>query len=613
LLTTRGLHYVYFFDTLMQRFVFLFSTHDMRTILLPVLALSLSISTYAVEVSAVPLPSANGAYGGIDALGRTLSLQLPDVPQPRNDRYVGLFYFSWLAQHGNRGPYDISKIVKEHPEAIHHPNHPAWGPLNAYHHWGESIFGYYTSNDVWVKRKHVQMLTDAGIDFLIIDATNAHPYLEQCLQLMAILDEYQKQGWNVPKMVFYTNSQSGRTIEQIYEGIYKRNLHPNLWFYWEGKPLIVGHPEQCSDEVRAFFRIKKSQWPNEGRFHADGFPWMAFERPQHVFKNAQGENEVINVAVAQHSGTIRFSSSAFYGDQTNWTRSFHHGRNDPAPDAYKYGYNFAEQWKHALEQDPKIVFITGWNEWIAMRMNGPPNEPIMFVDLADANSSRDVEPMVGGFGDNYHMQMIEFIRQYKGIQPPQTKKIFKTIDIHGDFSQWNQVELTFKDYVNDIPDRDAKGYGELHYTNRTGRNDFDTMKVAEDRDNVYFYVNTVAPITKPEKHWMSLFLRTPNAKSDNSWEGYDFVLNRVSPSEGRAVLESSNGGWNWKETAKVAMKVEGNELQLAIPKTVLGIASGTETTFQFKWADNYQGEGNIDTFYLDGDTAPMGRLNYVFQ
>jgi hypothetical protein len=167
--------------------------------------------------------------------------------------------------------------------------------------------------------------------------------------------------------------------------------------------------------------------------------------------------------------------------------------------------------------------------------------------------------------------------------------------------------------VNDILDRDAPGYGDLHYTNRTGRNDFDTMKVTEDRENVYFYAKTVDPITTPDKHWMSLFLRTSNAKAENSWEGYDFVLNRIVPASGQAILESSSGGWNWKEAAKVAMKVEGNELQLAIPKKELGLTEGTKTTFQFKWADNYQGEGDIDSFYLDGDAAPIGRLNYVFQ
>ena len=453
-------------------------------ILLLLLTFAFTASVFSAENS---LPGANGAYGGIDALGRTLSLQPPEVPMPREDRYIGLFYFTWLAQHGKNGPFDITKIVAEHPDAILDVTHPAWGPVSAFHHWGESIFGYYTSDDAWVKRKHVQMLTDAGVDFLVIDATNAAPYTNQCLQLMEILDEYQKQGWNVPKMVFYSNSHSGATIEKIYEGIYGKNLYPNLWFQWDGKPMIVGHPEECSDDMKAFFRIKKSQWPNEGKFHDDGLPWIAFERPQHVFKNAKGENEAINVSVAQHNGTIRMSSSAFYGDQTNWTRSWHDGKNDPAPDAYQYGYNFAEQFDYALEQDPKIVFLTGWNEWIAMSFKGPnEKEPVMFVDTCDANNSRDIEPMVGGFGDNYYMQMMEYIRKYKGVKPPQKKARPVSINVRGNFSQWNRVESVYHDYVNDTLDRDEQGYGELHYTNRTGRNDFDVMKVAEDRRNVYF-------------------------------------------------------------------------------------------------------------------------------
>ncbi len=569
-----------------------------------------------VTVAAEPtLPAANGAYGAIDALGRTLSLGAPEVPLPRADRVVGLFYFSWLAQHGKDGPYDITKIVNEHPEAVNEVDHPAWGPLPRFHHWGESIFGYYTSDDAWVKRKHVQMLTDAGIDFLIIDATNASPYIEQGLQLMSILDEYQKQGWAVPKMVFYTNSASGATIEKLYEGIYKKNLYPNLWFNWEGKPLVVGHPEECSEEIKGFFRIKKSQWPNENKYHEDGFPWIAFERPQHIFKNAKGENEVINVSVAQHNGTIRFSSSAFYGDQTNWTRGYHDGKNDPAPDAYKYGYNFAEQFKFAIEQDPKVIFLTGWNEWVAMRFKGPEGEPVMFVDLCDTNNSRDIEPMVGGFGDNYYLQAIELIRKYKGVAPVQHPGDGPiTIDVAGGFSQWEKVALQYRDYVNDIPDRNEKGYGDLIYTNTTGRNDFDLMKVAADETNVYFYVRTVKPITDPSgKHWMSLFLRTEMADDSKNWEGYDFVLNRIAPADGKAVLERSLGGWNWSGRATMPLKVEGNQLQLSIPKALLlPVGSDSKLRLQFKWADNYQGEGNIDSFYTDGDAAPIGRLNYVF-
>ena len=570
----------------------------------------------AVSISAQELPSANGVYGGVDALGRELSVNKDGVPELRKDRYIGLFYFTWLAQHGKNGPYDISKIVAGHPEAVRDPKHPAWGPLNAFHHWGESIFGYYTSDDAWVQRKHVQMLTDAGVDFLIFDATNAFPYTDQVLSLCSILDEYRKQGWTVPKIVFYTNSSSGATIQKIYESVYKKNPYPELWFQWEGKPLIAGHPEECSEELKNFFRIKKSQWPNEGKFHDDGFPWMAFEHPQHVFKNEKGENEVVNVSVAQHNGTIRFSSGALYGSDKNRTRSFHAGKNDPDPKAYLYGYNFAEQFEYAVKQDPKIIFVTGWNEWIAMRFNGPADEPIAFVDLCDANNSRDIEPMRGGYGDNYYMQMIEYIRRYKGAPAPQRQKTSVTIDIAGGFEQWDKVETVYRDYVGDIVDRDAPGYGDLHYTNKTGRNDFELMKIASDKDNVYFFVQTVKPIVLPkdfeEEHRLSLFLRYYSLQrhgallETESWHGYEHC---VSVSENGVSSVPSGPQDSIAEGLWLAFRLEDNRLHLSMPKKWLGGLS-KPLCLEFKWADNYRDE--IDSFYTDGDAAPIGRLNYVF-
>ena len=42
--------------------------------------------------------------------------------------------------------------------------------------FGEPLFGYYLASDEWVMRKHLQMLTDAGIDFTVFDTTNAVTY-----------------------------------------------------------------------------------------------------------------------------------------------------------------------------------------------------------------------------------------------------------------------------------------------------------------------------------------------------------------------------------------------------------------------------------------------------
>lgn len=161
------------------------------------------------------------SYGGIDDLGRTISLE-GQVPETRNNKYVGIFYFLWLGAHGTAGPYDNTKIVDTFPDALNNENR--WGPRYAHHFWGEPLFGYYRANDQWVMRKHVQMLTDADVDFLVFDTTNAtggktvaafenegggnNTYVSAALDLLKILDEYYKKGYDVPKVAFYTNSNS---------------------------------------------------------------------------------------------------------------------------------------------------------------------------------------------------------------------------------------------------------------------------------------------------------------------------------------------------------------------------------------------------------------------
>lgn len=62
----------------------------------------------------------------------------------------------------------------------------------------------------------------------------------------------------------------------IYNEVYKAHSeYSHLWFNWDGKPMIIGKSNEASQEVKNFFRIKESQWPNEGKnpmaFHGWNF------------------------------------------------------------------------------------------------------------------------------------------------------------------------------------------------------------------------------------------------------------------------------------------------------------------------------------------------------
>lgn len=381
-------------------------------------------------------------------------------------------------------------------------------------------------------RKHVQMLTDSGVDFLIFDTTNGFTYSAQALALFEILDEYYQKGWNVPKCAFYTSSSSGKTMNAVYKEVYKK--HPeysHIWLYWDEKPMIIGDPNDpvTSQEVLDFFRIKQRQWPDEknsdGSFkhYDDGFPWISFEDKQWVFRDKDGNSELMSVSVAQHLDTVKFSSAWYDKETKNRSRNWHDGSNDSSENAYLYGYNFAEQFDYALSFDPRVIFITGWNEWVAQRQPAQEGEPIVFVDCADLENSRDIEPMNGYYGDNYFMQMIEYIRRFKGA--PARVDIGKstTVDINGDFSQWNNAKAVYVDYINDIVNRDERGFGNQKYVNQTGKNDFDTMKVMYDSEYLYFYVKTVSDIQNDTDNSMTLFINS--GQGYNGWKGYDFVVN----------------------------------------------------------------------------------------
>ncbi len=75
------------------------------------------------------------------------------------------------------------------------------------------------------------------------------------------------------------------------------------------------------------------------------------------------------------------------------------------------------------------------------------------------------------------------------------------------FDDWQRVEPEFRDTIGDTPHRDHKGYGDLVYSNETGRNDFVILKAAYDADKVYFFAQTLEKISpRTGRNWMLLFL-----------------------------------------------------------------------------------------------------------
>ena len=560
---------------------------------------------------------------GTDDLGRAL-IQNNSAGNPKADKYVAMFYFLTHGDGTAEDYWDLNEIVPNHPEVLNDYDNPYWGtpvyyeggPCPAYY-WGKPIYGYYRADDYWVTLRSVQLLTDAGVDILVIDATNGSIYADRVDLLMKAMDAVRAQGKNPPKIVFYTNTDSGERMEEAYKNFYMKGAkyyHPDCWFNlpntWhpEGQPVIIGQvPEAVGFDCEESFTWRESQWPTE-KYKTNSWPWIDFTRPQRVHYNYEGEKEIINVSVAQHPNPkAGMGGSAFYGNKDNWGRSYHNGSPGNPETDIVYGYNIQEQWDFALKENPKIIFVTGWNEWTAGRWTSKDGnlEHSWFCDQASPEYSRDIEPtLTANMKDNYYMQLVNNIRRFKGIKENPLSSGDKTIK---NFSDWKSVTPEYKDYTGDTQPRNWKGAEtkpETVYTNFTGRNDFDILKISRDDINVYFYVRTVANITPNSgDNWMCLYLDIDRDFS-SGWKGFDYKIS------GGNKLQKYSGG-EWKDLSSVNYEVSKNEMMITVPRKYIA-EFPSSLNFEFKWSDNMQDQKDPLDWYINGDAAPGGRFNWIY-
>lgn len=573
-------------------------------------------------------------WSATDALGRRLP-GWEECGSPRPGKFVGIFYFICNVNSGSEPPQDVTKTIAANP------NNPGFKP-NIPYYWGEPELGYYRSTDRWVIRKHAYQLADAGVDTLIFDVTNDVTFPETYTAVCEVFRQVRSEGEKTPDICFLGSDKS---IYQLWDEFYSKGLYSDLWFQWKGKPLLLfGHHAELHGDmnkvvfpphIQEFFTIRKSwawdslAWYGENGFHR--WPWVA-HYPQCVGWDQPGVAEQVPVAIGQHP-------------LSGIGRSFHDG-HEPEVNEYDvtpytaHGLHFAEQWRRALEVDPEFIFVTGWNEWMAgaMKCTDPSQEALQalwsfypgarlgratrpiklgdvyFIDQYNQEFSRDAEPMRGGHTDNYYYQLVANIRRFKGVRPLPPASPAQTLLLDGSFAQWEAVQPEYRDHLFETLPRHEPGWGSAGpYINRTGRNEFVSLKVAYDEHQVYFYARTRAPLTPAsDPNWMMLFVNA-NGRKDTGWEGYDYLINWPVLDDRRTTIAQNLGGWSWRVVGEAQYRAEGCELMLAVPWAALAMPSSGRLSFDFHWADNLQRPGEIEDFFTSGDSAPDRRFDYHFQ
>ena len=584
-------------------------------------------------ISALAVDSTQWTF--VDGLGRP-AVEYAEAGE-KNNKKVGIFYWTWHYNFASRKALNVQQIIDQYPEAANDYNHKAWNNDDGPYFWNEPIWGYY-SIDRYVMRKHAELLADAGVDFVLFDCTNGDYTWEKCyLELLSVWEEARQDGVKTPQigfmMPFWDLANTKSSLKQIYKAIYMNGLYQDLWFYLDGKPFVMAIKSSLDTsiafekEISEFFTFRRGQ-PDyfEPDMDDSWFGWL-HRYPQALYKRADGTVESTTVGVAMNANYKTMKLSAMnsgsnmgrgYSNQKNFSYTYtYRGEeivcNSKMENAYYYGINFQEQWDYAIENDPDIVFVTGWNEWIAGRNDEWGGVKNGFPDQYNDENSRDIEPSKGNLKDYYYYQLVNNVRRYKGMSATPVNKASKAIDIN-DFSGWEDAEiLTYNHYAHNTYERkNVRGWGTVKYNSPGIRNDFVQAKAVNDDENIYFYVKTDQDITSyTDENWMRLLIDTGAATKDSTdWEEFEYIVGRETGTSNTLVLERSKGGWNWEKVADVAYNVSGNQMAIAIKKADLGI-TGDDFNIAFKWADANIADGDILTLYTDGDTAPGGRFAFV--
>lgn len=574
----------------------------------------------------VTRPAGSSSWVATDGLGRTLPGN-EDVGDVKKDKIVGMFFWDWHERPRAvtlPHPYNVQKAIENMPEeAKHDYSHPFWNTATWANHWNESIYGYYLSVDEWVIRKQAELLADAGVDVIFFDNTNGtHTWRESYTRIFKIFAQARADGVNTPKISFilpFNQADAEAQIQMLYEDIYKPGKYQDLWFYFEGKPMIMTdrsyidrHGNYNSREIYNFFTFRNGGADYTDKTDSYGsWGWLS-TYPQAARKNADGTGiEFVTVATALNHDYVTNRISPMNGDHV-MGRTYTSKGIDTSENAVLKGACFTEQFEYALTLDPQVIFITGWNEYVAGRFESWGGYENSFPDQYNDEFSRDLEPSKGQLKDHYYYLLASYIRKFKGAEAVPEPTSEKTIDIAAAPSQWDTVGPEYVAYPNNIADRDCAGYGNTHYTETSGRNDFVSAKIARDAENLYFYVRTAQDITLSDNLWMNLYI---DCAEGSGWNTFDYVLNKTAP----GVLERFTGdGYESEIVGTVEYTVQKDVMQVKIPKAALGLED--EYTVNFKWTDNVHDEGNYDVFsgdimdfYISGDVAPGGRYKFSYR
>lgn len=548
-----------------------------------------------------------------DALGRVLPTSA-EAGLPKEGKYVGLFYSLWTV--GATCDMDNSKVMAVDP---YDPNFGGrWG----FCFWSEPETGYHRGDDVWQIKRDLYYFAMAGVDFLYFDMTNGILYEDAMTVFLDTCLEMRAEGQMTPYVVpwcFGTAIEGSGDTGAFYEKFMTQEKYKDLWFHWEGKPLALIKPLDdgsfpiLEDEYYADKLTFRKSWTMPNAKASEGY-WS--------------DNNVVNLGYGYgYRDKDSRTSAECIGIGCAGFANFGAGRSGSLStkeyldsfletDTMGQGLVLEDAFNQVMAKNPEceVLLISRWNEWVAQNFTQDNiGTDTGFVDQFNTEFSRDIEPMKGGFTDNYFYQMCSIIRRFKGVLPADGASGSNTMtETDADvFEKWESITPVYTDFEGDTTHRDhSDTTGRVQYINTTGRNDMVESRITADGGNIYFYIRTAENMTsyKDSANWMLLFIDA-DADKTTGWEGYDYLVNYQVVSDTVTTLCAYKDGV-WQEMGTVAYAVKGDRMTVTVPRSLIGLTAET-VKVNFHWMDNVTDIYDLESWFTTGDSAPERRNNYA--
>jgi hypothetical protein len=270
-----------------------------------------------------------------------------------------------------------------------------WVPIKEWNGPYHPLLGEYKTSDRKIVRQHLQWLRRAGADVIIYDTCRIQPELtllklpeQKTLKLLAEeLSHQEKETRKLKLVVWMERWNSNPTAEQYKFAMdyVRKNLADRDFYYrLDGKPLVLTYlngpaPEvdKIDQEYKQFFTLRRVSpspdvpgWKYFGPLGdkqcmtvnpgADGFM-------EEAFINGVINHQPIDVKALRQRGKAAIAQRAD-------------------------GKYFESQLLKARQVGPKVIFISGWNDWAWCLQIEPAKEyGFKYVDMAARLLGREAE------------------------------------------------------------------------------------------------------------------------------------------------------------------------------------------------------------------------------